>query len=78
MEKVALIIGYLVLIAAFLCIVFGILCFVGFLICLAWESFSYRFRAVLQAEKYILLYKKYQKDFHRWLEGRNDGNKKMW
>lgn len=73
MDQIAMCVGYLVIAFAFLTLIFWLLCGVGYLICLTWEAFSEEFRSICRAESLILEYKKYQKEFQRWFEGRNHG-----
>lgn len=73
MEHIALIIGYCVLFCGLGFLAFGVLSFVAYLILLAWEAFSYRFRATLKAEKTIHEFRKNREKFLEWKE-QNDGN----
>jgi hypothetical protein len=73
MDQIAMTIGYFVIICGLGALVFGVLSFVAYLILLAWEAFSYRFRATLKAEKTILEFRKNREKFLEWKE-QNDGN----
>ena len=72
MDQIAMTIGYFVLIWGLGALAFGVLSFVAYLIFLAWEAFSYRFRATLKAEKTIHEFRKNREKFLEWKE-QNDG-----
>lgn len=74
MEQIALGIGYFVMVAGLACIAIICLSLLGFFACVVWEAFSYRFRAILKAEKTIHEFRKNREKFMEWKERTEDGN----
>jgi hypothetical protein len=46
----------------------AIVCFCAWLAVLAWMAFSNKFRSICKAESMIFEYKKYRKQFMKWMQ----------